>query len=115
MMHYYPICSFTATLAGVWPRAVETKISVAQWAHTAQKQFSSTYYNTVAYILNDGNSEVLHVLNDNLLLLWNLGMLNQLGQILFSNTFTHNAIAVLSPSSYMVWWHGVVVRQWSYQ
>jgi len=32
----------------------------------------------LAYVLNDGNSEVLHVLNDRLLLLWNLSVLNQL-------------------------------------
>ena len=38
------------------------------------------------YILNDGHSEVLHVLNNDLLFLWNLRMLNQLCQVLFSDT-----------------------------
>jgi len=40
------------------------------------------------YVLNDWHAKILHVLNDCLLFLWNLSMLHQLGQVLFSYTFT---------------------------
>lgn len=39
-----------------------------------------------AYILDNRDAEVLHVLNDSLLFLRNLSMLNQLGQVFFSDT-----------------------------